>query len=74
MSDREDDGPAAALLLAPAHAALLTARRTNIDPGVNPIFRQMMPLLNAAVLSHMKTFLAISTASSWSSASSFVGF
>jgi hypothetical protein len=32
-----------------AHVALLTVRMTAIAPGVNPIFRQMMPPLNAAV-------------------------
>jgi uncharacterized membrane protein len=63
-----------AMPLAAVHAAVLTARMTAIAPGVNLIFRQMMPPLNAAVLSHMKTFLATSTAYSWSSESSFVRF
>ena len=63
-----------AMLLAAEHAAVLTARMTDVAPGVHLIFRQMMPPLNAAVLSHMKTFPAISTAYSWPSESSFVGF
>jgi hypothetical protein len=44
------------------------------DPGANPTFHLMMPHLIAAVSSCMKTFPDISTASSWSWASSFVGF
>jgi hypothetical protein len=38
-----------AVLLAAVHAAVLTARMTDIAPGVNPIFRQMIPPLNVAV-------------------------
>jgi hypothetical protein len=45
-----------------------------VAPGSNPTFHLTMPHLNVAVSSLMKTFPAISTASSWSSASSFVGF
>ena len=55
-------------------AALLTVMTTVIAPGANPTFHLTMPHLNDAVSSRMRTFLAIFTSSSWSSASSFAGF
>ena len=63
-----------AVLSAVRCAALLTVMTTVIAPGANPTFHLTMPYLNAASSSHKKTFPAISTDSSWSSASSFVGF
>jgi hypothetical protein len=62
------------VLLAVARAALPTAMMTVITPGANPTFHRTMPHLNAVVSSRMKTFPAMSTTSSWSSAFSFVGF
>ena len=62
------------VLSAVACDALPTAMTTVITPGANPTFHLMMPHLIAAVSSCMKTFPDISTASSWSWASSFVGF
>ena len=61
------------VLSAVTHIALLTVMTSVIAPGENPIFHLMMPHLNVAVSSHMKTFPAISTAFSWFSAFSFDG-
>ena len=75
MSDREDDGPAARNAL--GGRARRSADRE--DDRHRPWRKSDFPSDDAAfercrVLSHMKTFLATSTAYSWSSESSFVGF
>ncbi len=75
MSDREEGSPAAAVLPAAVHAALLiTMMKIVIVLGANLISHLTMLHLNAAVSSRMRTFPAIFIASSWSSASSFAGF
>ena len=75
MSDREEDTPAASGAL--GGSARSTADRHDEDIivlGANPTSHLTMPHLNAAVSSRMRTFPAIFTSSSWSSASSFAGF
>ena len=75
MSDHDDDAPAARGAI--GSRASRTAARHDENrhrPWRNRIFHPMMLRLNAAVSSHMKTFLAISTASFRSSVSNFVGF
>jgi hypothetical protein len=64
-----------AVISAAVHAALLIVMMKIVIVLVANLTSHLtMPHLNAAVSSHMKTFPAISTASSWSSASSFAGF
>jgi hypothetical protein len=64
-----------AVLSAAVRASLLITMMTIVIVlGANPTSHQTMPHLNDAVSSNMKTFHAIFTASSWSSASSFAGF
>jgi hypothetical protein len=59
------------VVLSVARPALQTAMTTVIVPGSNQTFHLTMQHLNTAVSSRMKTFPAMSTSPSWSSAFSF---